>query len=125
MKISALQLSLIVTLGVLLTFSGCSNGGPPEPLSPDRAITELTRAFAKSKPEMKEAAGRVVAALQVKNYTNASALLMQLSSAQGLGAKERDVASRAKIGVNQLLQEAQAKGDQQSAEYLRQVRQAK
>jgi hypothetical protein len=74
---------------------------------------------------MKEIAGRVVAALQAKNYAEASALLMQLSTAQELGAKEREVATRARIGVSRLLQEAQAKGDQQSAEYLRRARQSR
>jgi len=114
-----------VVLGVLLVFSGCGKGSPPEPLSPDHAVTELTRSFAKSTPELKELAAQAVAALQAKRYPEASALLMQISRAPKLGTQERETVNRTTIGVNRLLQEAQAKGDPQSAEYLRRLQQSR
>lgn len=123
-KTFPVPISLVVTLA-LLVFLGCRKSGPPEALSPDRAATELTSSFAKSKPELKEIATRAVAALQAGRYPEASALLMQLSQSTELAAPQRELATRAMIGVNQLLQAAQAKGDPQSAEYLRRVEESK
>lgn len=114
-----------VLLGVLLVLSGCGKGAPPEPLSPDRAVTELTLAFAKATPELKELAGQAATALQAKRFPEASAFLVQLSRAPRLGPKERETVNRAMIGVNRLLQEAQAKGDPQSTEYLRRLQQSR
>lgn len=125
MKKLTLPVLLGVTISVLLAFSGCGKGGPPEPLSPDRAATELTLAFAKSKPDMKEMAVQAVADLQAKRYPQASALLMRLSQTPELGEKEREIATRAMIGVNRLIKEAQAKGDPESTEYLRRLQQSR
>jgi len=125
MKKLTFPVLIAVTVSVLLAFSGCGKGGPAEPLSPDRAATELTSAFANSKPELKEMAVQAVADLLAKRYPQASAILVRLSQTPELGEKEREIATSAMLGVNRLIKEAQDKGDPESTEYLRRLQQSR
>jgi len=112
-------------LSALLASSGCSKSGPPQPLPPEQAPTELTQAFTKAKPELKVMAGQAVAAIEAKRYPEASVLLLELSSNPALDAKARDVVTRTTLSVNQLLRDAQTNGDPQAAEHLRRLQQSK
>jgi hypothetical protein len=115
----------VATIAALLACSGCGKSRPPEPLSTARAPAELTQAFAKAKPEVKEVMRQAIAALEAQHLTEASAWLLQLSSLPDLDAPQREVVARATIGLNQALQAAQASGDAQAAEHLRRLQQSR
>lgn len=117
---------LLVPLITLLALAGCGrSSNVPEPLPPERAPNELTSAFEKAKPELKEVARKAGEALEAKRYPEASMLLTELSRETTLSAKERDAVTRAMLGVNRQIQEQQTQGDAQSAEYLRQLQRTK
>ena len=116
----------LVSLLILLALAGCGRGSSaPEALPPERAPNELTAAFAKAKPELKDIAKKAAEALEAKRYPEASMLLTELSRETTLSGKERDAVTRAMLGVNRQLQEQQTQGDAQSAEYLRQLQRSK
>lgn len=115
---------LLVLLSLALT-AGCGKSGPPEPLAPEQAQEDLARVFSKSKLAIRDQATKVAEALQAKRYQDASVLLMELSREPSLNGKEREAVTRAILGVNQSLREAQSKGDATSAEFLRQVQRTK
>ena len=125
MNIRALSLPLAAAIGLALASFGCKQSGPPEPLPAEQAPTELTQAFTKARPELKDLASRASAALQGNRYPEASAILVELSHTPDLGATEREMVTRSMLTVNRLLQEAQAKGDPQAAEHLRRLQQSK
>jgi outer membrane murein-binding lipoprotein Lpp len=119
--------NLLLVIAVLgsCVLAGCGRNAAPEPLPPDRAVIELNKSFANSKPEAKALAEQAATTLQAGRYPEASTLLMKLSSTPGLGAKEREVVTSAMLGVNRLILEAQARGDAQSAEHLRRLQESK
>jgi hypothetical protein len=125
MKTLTLFVLLLVTASLFLSATGCSQSKPPEPLPADGAPTEFAKAFAKAKPEAKALASDAVAAMQAKRYPEASALFLQLSQTPDLSAPEREFVTRAMLGVNRQLQEAQAQGDAQATEHLRRLQQSK
>lgn len=116
---------MLILLLALPGLSGCGQAGAPQPLAPEQAPAELATAFAKAKPELKEVASKAGEALHAKRYPEASMLLMELTREPGLDAQARAAVTRAMLGVNQAMQEAQSQGDAQSAEYLRQLQKSK
>lgn len=122
MKFLLTPLSL---LAALLLVAGCSRSTPPEALPPERAPSELTEAFTKAKPPLKELASQASTALQAGRYAEASVLLLELAQSPELSARERDVVTRSTLTVNQQLREAQTQGEAQAAEHLRRLQQSK
>ena len=78
----------------------------------------LEQAFSKAKPEIKELANQVVAAVQAEDYSKAFLTIQNLASQPGLTKDQVSVASRATLTVNSLLQAAETKGDKQAAQTL-------
>ena len=111
---------------LLLVAPGCSDSSsPPTPLTVEELPSVMLRAFSKAKPESKELANQVVAAVQTNGYAEAHLDLQSLSDAPGLTKEQATVVGRAMITVGGLLQAAAAKGDEQAAEAVQLYRSQK
>jgi hypothetical protein len=110
---------LLLVLGVMITaapFTGCNKtAGPPPPLAADQIPAELQKAYAKAKPEFKDLVQKISSAMQAKDYPAANAGIQVLFNAPEGTKQQRLATTRSLLTINQLLQEAQAKGDQNAA----------
>src|SRR5215470_8218858 len=110
------SLGRVLLIGASLTLllaSGCRKANvPPPPLAAEQIPAELQKAFASSTPEFKDVAQKISTALAEKDYPTASAGIQVLFNAPGVTKPQRVIAARAMLTINQLLQEAQAAGDQ-------------
>jgi hypothetical protein len=96
--------------------TGCNkSASPPPPLAADQIPTELQKAYAKAKPEFKDVVQKISSAMQEKDYPGANAGIQYLFNATEGTKQQRSVTARAMLTINQLLQEAQAKGDAKAA----------
>jgi len=107
-----------VWLLVYLT-AGCAKNGPPTPLALDQIPTALNQAFDKSPAERKELVDRALSALQNKEIGKAAMVLEGLCAIPEISKKQREVATRALLTLNEELQAATQRGDKEAAEVLR------
>jgi hypothetical protein len=115
LKRSAFALVLALGFGV-----GCDRASaPPTPLSAAEFPTAFANAFSKAKPEVKEVADQIVAAVQAQDYSKAFNGLQSLVGLPDLTKEQISVSSRGLLTVNTLLQAAQAQGDAKAAETIR------
>lgn len=113
-KIIGLALLLPLLFGV-----GCDrSSAPPTPLAVEELPAAFEKAFSKAKPEAKELANQIVAAVQAKDYSKAFLDLQTLTGLPALTKEQMSVTSRALLTVNTLLQAAQAQGDAKAAETI-------
>jgi hypothetical protein len=104
----------------LLFGLGCDrSSAPPAPLSAAEMPAAITKAFSKAKPEITAASDQIVAAVQSQDYSTAFNALNAIMAQGSLTKEQAAVANRALFTVNNLLQEAQAKGDTKAAETRR------
>ena len=101
----------------LLTLMGCSK--PPEALTAAEVPAAVREAFSEAPPEIKQLAEQAVASFEAKNFPKALGDFQQLTSRPDLTKKQRDLASRCLLTVNQSLQDAQAAGDKEAEKVLR------
>lgn len=114
----ALAVLFAVAFGV-----GCNRSSPPPtPLSVQEMPAALEKAFSKAKPEIKDMANQVVAAVQAQDYSKAFQAVQNLANQPGLTKDQGLVASRAALTVNDLLQAAEIKGDKKAAQTLKNYR---
>lgn len=110
---------LLTLLFALAAGTGCDKTNvPPAPLTAEEMPTAFEKAFAKAKPEAKELANQVVAAVQAKDYPKAFQAVQALGGMPSLTKQQISVASSAMITVNTLLQEAQAQGDAKATQAI-------
>jgi hypothetical protein len=118
-----------ITVTLLLTLmlgAGCDHSStPPPPLAVEQIPNSLQEAFASAKPDTKEAANQIVAALQVPDYSKAFLALQTLATKPELNKKQQSVISRSLLTVNTLLQSAPAKGDEKATQTLNTYRRNK
>ena len=117
-----LNLKSVTLAGLLgLAFgAGCNRSTPPPPpLSVQELPAALEKAFSKAKPDVKDLANQVVAAVQAQDYSKAFLTIQNLASRPGLTKDQVSVTSRATLTVNSLLQAAETKGDKQAAQTLK------
>lgn len=120
MKLLRLKTLLLVLLLPLLFGLGCDrSSAPPSPLSAAEMPAIFTKAFGKAKPEVKAVADQIVAAVQAQDYSTAFNGLNSFVGKGNLTKEQTEVTSRALLTVNNLLQEAQAKGDAKAAETIK------
>ena len=106
--------------------SGCSHeSGPPPPLAADQLPVEFDKGFAKAQPGVKELATRVGSAVQAKDYGAAHQAIQALCGAAEMSKAQKVLAQRALLTITDLLQAAQAQGDQKAAETLQGYRRSK
>ncbi|MGO8677748.1 MAG: hypothetical protein ACLQVX_17975 [Limisphaerales bacterium] len=104
----------------LLGPAGC--GRSPAPLSPlaaEQIPAEMQRAFNNARPEVKDAIGRITAALQAKDNPAAYQEVQALCKLPGQTKPQRLLAARALLTVTGLLQASQAQGDPDAAAALK------
>jgi len=117
----ALSLLLGLTFGL-----GCNRSTPPPaPLTEQELPSALEQAFSKAKPEIKDLAAQVVAAVQARDYSKAFRAVQSLAGQPGLTKAQMSVTSRATLTVNSLLQAAETRGDQKAARTLKTYREDK
>jgi hypothetical protein len=104
-------------VAVVAMLSGCGGraSGPPTPLPVAEIPAELQKAFAKGKPEDQESVRQVTAALQAKDYPAAYQAIQPLFTRADATKRQSSITARSVLTINQLLQEAQAKGDANAA----------
>jgi hypothetical protein len=90
----------------------------PAPLPADQLPAVMQQAFASAPASAKALAGEVVAAVQAKDYSKALSQVQALTVVPKLKKEQISVASRALITINELLQAAQAQGDQNATQTL-------
>jgi len=120
--LSLKSVALAVLLGVAFG-AGCNRPSPPPAaLSVQEMPAALEKAFSKAKPEIKNLANQVVAAVQAQDYAKAFQAVQNLANQPGLTKNQGLVASRAALTVNDLLQAAETKGDKKAAQTLKNYR---
>jgi hypothetical protein len=94
----------------------------PTPLPVAELPAALEKAFRVAPAEAKDMAGQVVALVRAQDYSKAHPQLMALGAAPKLTREQLDVTARGLVTLNELLQAAQAQGDQKAAETLQTYR---
>ncbi len=126
MKHLSLKSVALAVLAALAFGLGCNRSTPPPtPLSAQELPAALEKAFSKAKPDVKDLASQVVAAVQAQDYSKAFRAIQALAGQPGLTKEQASVASRATLTVNSLLQAAETKGDGQAAQTLKTYRRDK
>lgn len=120
MNLSCLK-RMCLALGLAAwTVCGCNrHAGPPPPLAAEEIPAAMEQAFRQAAPEIKEAAGQIVSAVQSKDYPKASTLAQTLAERPDLTSDQRLLVARAMLALNGLLQSAQAQGDENAAAALK------
>ena len=109
----------LITCMVVLGPAGCGhNSAPPPPLAVGQIRSEMEKGFKDAKPEIKEVAERLNSAVESKNYTAAYSEVQRLCEFPGETKEQQLLATRAMICITELLQTAQAQGDQGAASAL-------
>jgi hypothetical protein len=113
-------------LFVLLVAGGCSKSDSPlPPLALNELPAALEKAFSKAQPEAKELANQVVKAVQSQDYPRAFEDIQSLAIAPGLTSEQVSTVARSRLTINELLQSAEAKGDEKAASTLENYRRTK
>ena len=109
----------VLLLG-LVTGLGCNRSSPPPtPLTLEELPAVMGKAFSSAKPEVKELASQILAAVQAKDYSKAFMGLQNLLGKSGLSKEQLTAASRASLTVSDLLQAAQSQGDAKAAQTIK------
>jgi hypothetical protein len=120
--LSRLVGTLILPLALMLGLGCKKQASPPTPLPIEQLPSALQNAFNKAKPEAKDLANQVLAALQTPDYGKAFNGLQNLLGKPGLTKEQVNVTTRGSLTVNTLLQSAQASGDAKAAQTLKAYR---
>ena len=78
-----------------------------------------------AKPEVKDLATQVVKSIQAQDYPKAFQDIQSLIAVPGLTKEQSSVVGRGTLTINELLQSAQAKGDEKAATTLENYRKNK
>lgn len=106
---------------VLLAAMACNRAvGPPPPLPAAQIPVEMRQAFAQAGSDVKELIEEIERALNSKDYTAAYQRMQLISNLPEATKEQRLVSARAVLTLTQLLQAAQAQGDQGAGDALRQ-----
>ncbi len=116
-----IRFSLAWIMPVLLAcaLAGCTKDVPPGPISMDQVPTALKQGFARASTERKELVDRAISSLQDKELGKAMMVVQGLCAIPDLTEKQRDVATRVMLTLNQELKAAADRGDKEAAELLR------
>lgn len=113
----------LVLVLVLLGTVGCDKSSTLQtPLQSGELPAAFEKVFSKAKPEVKELANQVVKSVQSQDYSRAFQDLQSLSEVPGLTKEQIGTVGRGRLTLNDLLQTAQAKGDEKAATTLNNYR---
>ena len=117
------------TLALLLLIIcslGCKpKASMPTPLPVAELPTALEKAFLAAPAEVKDPASQVVSLVKAQDYAKAHAQLVALGTTPKLTREQLEVTARGVLTLNELLQAAQAQGDQNAAQALETYRRTK
>ncbi|MBI3851841.1 MAG: hypothetical protein HY298_16420 [Verrucomicrobia bacterium] len=121
------QFGLGLGLGCFLLLGvGCKQDvTPPVPIPVDQLPSAFEKAFGKAKPEIKSMSAEIISSLQSQDYAKAYSELQNLSAQSGLNKEQQNIAQRGMLSVHELLQTAEAKGDEKAATTLENYRSTK
>jgi hypothetical protein len=120
------RITALAFLFALAVTVGCNRPAPPPtPLSEQEVPAALEKAFTKARPELKDLAGQVTAAVQAKEYAKAFQSIQDLAKRPSLSKEQMSVTARASLTINSLLQTAETKGDVKAAQTLKSYRRDK
>src|SRR5438477_3936 len=112
-------IGLTWVLGLVLVVGCSKDTPPPAQLAVQDLPATFGKAFANAKPQPKELAGQVAAAVQTNGYAQAYSHLQALSGSLELTKEQSSLVGRAMLTVNSLLQSAAAKGDDTAAQAVK------
>jgi len=121
MIVSATNSRICVLLWVLSSFllGGCTpNTAAPEPLSAEQIPAEMQRAFAKADSTTKELLNKMLGSLQSKDYPAAYQEGQSICGTAGITKNQLQMTARAMLGINALLQNASAQGDESASTFI-------
>lgn len=110
-----LALPLFILISLFLASACKRDSGPPPPLPAEQIPAELKKGFADASATTRELSAQVASAVQSSNYVAAFSAAQALCARPDLKKKQQILAGRALLTVNELLQAAQARGDQDAA----------
>jgi hypothetical protein len=110
---------LLTSIAVLGPVGCARDTGPPPPLAAEQIPAEMQKAFNNAVPEIKDVVGRIISALQNKDYPVAYRDVQDLCNLPGETREQRELAARALLTITGLLQTAQAQGDENAATALK------
>ena len=121
MKKLILLLPVALAAALMLPFNvGCNRDTPPPtPLTVEELPAAMEKAFSKATPENQALANQIAAAVRAQDYSKAFLIMQNLSGQPGLTREQQIIASRASLSLNELVQAAQAKGDQKAAQTIK------
>lgn len=115
----------LTLLIISLLAAGCSKSSPPTPLALEELPAAFEKAFSKGKPELKVLANEIVASVKAKDYPKAFAELQYLARVTDLTKEQATTMGRATITISELLQAAEAKGDEKATVTIENYRKTK
>jgi len=123
LRLKTIAFALLVPLMFGL---GCDrSSSSPTPLAVEELPAAFGRAFSKAKPDAKEVADQIVAAVQAQDFSKAFNGLQSLVGKPDMTKEQVSITTRALLTVNAQLQAAQAKGDAKAAKTLNNYRSTK
>lgn len=107
-------LAAVVGATLLLGLSGCGRSEPPKEISTSDIPTESQNLFAKAAPEVKDLAGKAVAALQAQDWASAWVVFQALGERQDLTPEQREFVASSVMTIGAEMQKASAQGDERA-----------
>jgi len=106
----------LISMAVLLGTSGCDKSAALQTALPlEELPAAFEKAFSKAKPELKGLATGIVTSVKSKDYPKAFVQLQSLAQVTDLTKEQSITLGRATLTINELLQAAEAKGDEKAA----------
>jgi hypothetical protein len=123
LRVSSASFALVF---VLLVAGGCNkSNSPPTPLALKELPAGFEKAFSKANPEVKSLADEIVKSVQAKDFAKAFLDIQNLSGMPELTKEQVSTVARSRLTLNELLQSAEAKGDEKAATTLENYRRTK
>ena len=126
MKSFSLKQTALALILLMLGAAGCDKGSTLQtPLPVAELPAAFGKAFSKAKPEIKGLADQVVKDVQAQDYPKAFQDIQSLAAQLNLTKEQSSAIGRATLTINELLQAAQAKGDEKAAATIENYRRNK
>lgn len=107
-------LASVACAGLLLLSAGCGAGKPPKEIAAGDIPTESQTLFGKAPAEVKDLAGKALAALEAQDWAAAWVAFQALGERKDLSPEQREFVARAVMTVGAEMQQAGAQGDERA-----------
>ncbi|MBK9137306.1 MAG: hypothetical protein IPM17_00820 [Verrucomicrobia bacterium] len=106
--------SLVVSCFLIGFGAGCGAGKPPKEIAATDIPTESRNLFAKAAPEVRELAGKALAALDAQDWATAWVTFQAIGQRQDLTPEQRQFVASAVMTLGAEMQKAGAQGDERA-----------